>query len=92
MTLDCSGKVIDAVRPNHIKLFVLLSLFAFLFFSLWPCLVYYFKHMFSVFKQHYTYFYTLFHLHVFPKKTEKLLFKHTYQTGTITKTALTNSI
>ena len=68
MTLDCSGKVIDAVRPNHIKLFVLLSLFAFLFFSFWPCLVHYFKHMFSVFKQHYKYFNTLFHPHVFPKK------------------------
>ena len=29
-----------------------------------PRLVHKFKHMFLVFKQHYTYFYTLFHLHV----------------------------
>ena len=34
------------------------------------CLLHNFKHMFSVFKQHYTYFHTIFHLHVFPKKTE----------------------
>ena len=30
-----------------------------------PCLIRPLKHMFSVFKQHYTYFHTLFHLHVF---------------------------
>ena len=33
-----------------------------------PCLVHNFKHMFSVFKQHYMYFHMLFHSHVFPKK------------------------
>ena len=27
------------------------------------------------------YFYIFFHPHVFLKKTEKMLFKHTYQTG-----------
>ena len=32
------------------------------------CLVHYFKHIFSVFKQSYTHFHTLFHPHVFPKK------------------------
>ena len=30
-------------------------------------LVGYFKHQFSIFKQHFTYFYTLFHPHVFQK-------------------------
>ena len=29
------------------------------------CLIYVFKQQFSVFKQHYTYLYTLFHPHVF---------------------------
>ena len=29
-------------------------------------LIHPFKHMFSVFKQYYTYFYTIFHQHVFP--------------------------
>ena len=37
--------------------------------------------MFSFFKQYYTHFYILFHLYVFLKKIEKLLFKRTYQTG-----------
>ena len=36
------------------------------------CLVHVFKHMFSVFKQHYTYFHTLFHLHVFSKNTNNV--------------------
>ena len=36
-------------------------------------LVYMFRHMFSVFKQHYTYFYTLFHSHVFSKIQTTLL-------------------
>ena len=36
-----------------------------------------FKHMFSVFKQHYMYFHTLFYSYKFPKKL-KLLFKYTY--------------
>ena len=31
----------------------------------WPYLVEHLKHMFLVFKQYYTYFYTLFHSHVF---------------------------
>ena len=44
------------------------------------CLVYVFKHMFSIFKQHYIYFYTLFHLHVFLKNTNN-----------ITRTTLPNS-
>ena len=35
-----------------------------------PCLVCEFKHMFLVFKQHYTYFHTLFYSYIFPKKTE----------------------
>ena len=32
------------------------------------CLVSVFKQQFSVFKQHFMYFYTLFHLHIFPQK------------------------
>ena len=36
------------------------------------CLVHVFKHMFSVFKQYYTYFRTLFHPHVFPKNTNNI--------------------
>ena len=43
------------------------------------CLVYVFKHTFSVFKQHYMYFHTFFHPHVFPKNTNN-----------ITKTTLPN--
>ena len=31
------------------------------------CLIHVFKHMFSVFKQYYTYFHTFFHPHVFSK-------------------------
>ena len=31
-----------------------------------------FKYMFSVFKQHYTYFHTFFHPHVFPKNTNNV--------------------
>ena len=42
-------------------------------------LVHNFKHIFSIFKHHYMYFYTFFHLYVFLKNW-KLLFKHTYQT------------
>ena len=46
------------------------------------CLVHTFKHMFSVFKQYYMYFYILFLLtRISKKKNWKLLFKHTYQTG-----------
>ena len=37
-----------------------------------PCLVEYLKHMFSVFKQHYTLFHTLFHPHVFQKNTNNI--------------------
>ena len=36
-------------------------------------LVHMFKHMFSVFKQQYTYFYTLFHPHIFPKKLKTIV-------------------
>ena len=48
-----------------------------------PCLVHPLKHIFSVFKQHYTYFHLLFHLHVFlymflNNKTH--VFKCMYQT------------
>ena len=35
-------------------------------------LVHVFKHMFSVFKQYYTYFRTLFHPHVFPKNINNI--------------------
>ena len=35
---------------------------------LWPHLVREFKHIFSVFKQHYTYFHIFFHPYVFSKK------------------------
>ena len=35
-------------------------------------LVHMFKHMFSVFKQHYTYFHTLFYPHVFPINTNNV--------------------
>ena len=38
------------------------------------------KHIFSVFKQHYTYFHTLFHPHVF-QKIQTTLLKFLYQTG-----------
>ena len=38
-----------------------------------------FKQQFSMFKQHYTYFHTLFHPHVFPKNTNN-----------VTRTALPN--
>ena len=41
-----------------------------------PHLVREFKHMFSVFKQHYTYFYTLFHPHLFPKKLKTIIQIH----------------
>ena len=50
----------------------------FFFFGLWPCerlrsrSVHVFKHMFLVFKQHYTYFYILFHPHVFLKNTKNV--------------------
>ena len=35
-------------------------------------LIYVFKYMFSVLKQFYTYFHTLFHSHVFPKNTNNV--------------------
>ena len=35
------------------------------FSTLWACLLLLFKQQFSIFKQYYTYFYTLFHPHVF---------------------------
>ena len=35
--------------------------------DIWGCLVCNFKQLFSVFKQHFTYFNALFHPHVFPK-------------------------
>ena len=41
--------------------------------NLRACLVHVFKHMFSVFKQHYTYFHTFFHPHVFPKKLKTVV-------------------
>ena len=34
--------------------------------------MYVFKHMLSVFKQHYTYFHTFFHPHIFPKNTNNV--------------------
>ena len=37
------------------------------------CLVCEFKYMFSVFKQHYTYFHTLFHSYVFLKKLKTVV-------------------
>ena len=37
-----------------------------------PHLVKHLKHMFSVFKQHYTHFHTLFHSHVFQKNTNNI--------------------
>ena len=36
------------------------------------CLVHALKQQFSVFKQYYTYFHTLFHLHVFSKNTNNV--------------------
>ena len=36
----------------------------------WGYLVHHFKHMFSVFKQHYTHFHTFFHSHVILEKTK----------------------
>ena len=41
-------------------------------------LVEYFNNMFSIFKQYYTYFHTLFYLHVFQKNTNNIT-KITYQ-------------
>ena len=41
-------------------------------FGIWGRLVHVFKHIFSVFKQHYTYFHALFHSHVFPKNTNNV--------------------
>ena len=43
----------------------LLCLYHIILESLWGCLVYIFKQQFSVFKQHFTHFNTLFHPHVF---------------------------
>ena len=34
--------------------------------------MYVFKRMLSVFKQHYTYFHTFFHPHIFPKNTNNV--------------------
>jgi len=39
----------------------------------WSRLAQEFKHMFLVFKQHYTYFHILFHLYVFPKNTNNVI-------------------
>ena len=36
-------------------------------------LVHEFKYMFSIFKQHYTYFFTFFHLHLFLKKLKTVI-------------------
>ena len=36
-------------------------------------LVEYFNNMFSIFKQYYTYFYTLFHPHIFSKNTKNVV-------------------
>ena len=36
------------------------------------CLAVYFKQQFSVFKQHYTYFHTFFHLYIFSKNTNNV--------------------
>ena len=36
--------------------------------DIWGCLISVSKQQFSVFKQHFTYFHTLFHSHVFPQK------------------------
>ena len=41
------------------------------FKELRACLIHMFKHIFSNFKQHYMYFYTLFHLYLFFKKKLK---------------------
>jgi len=49
--------------------------------KIWAHLVHMFKHIFSVFKQHYTYFYTLFYSHVFLKNTNN-----------VTRTTLPNGI
>ena len=39
----------------------ILNIFIPLIFTFWAYLVHVFKHIFSVFKQYYIYFYTLFH-------------------------------
>ena len=47
------------------------------------CLVYPLKYTFLIFKQHYTYFHTLFHLHVFSymfSNNKTHVFNHIYQT------------
>ena len=44
------------------------------------CLVRYFEQQFSVFKQHYTYFYILFYSHIFSKTTNNVT-KQYYQTA-----------
>ena len=40
--------------------------------NLGGCLILLFKQQFSVFKQHYTYFHILFHLHVFSQNNNKV--------------------
>ena len=56
-------------------------LFCFVFKKLRGCLIDMFKHMFSVFKQHYTNFHTLFHPCVFSHVSNNKIhvFKHIYQ-------------
>ena len=52
-----------------------------------------FKQQLSVFKQHYTYFHTLFHSHVFPKNTNnitKLVFLNTHITNHLWKSKINN--
>ena len=41
--------------------------------TLLKTLVHVFKYMFSIFKQHYMYFHTLFHPHVFSKNTNNII-------------------
>ena len=48
-------------------------------------LVHVFKHMFSIFKQHYTYFHIHFYPHVFPKKQKTVVYTRTKQAPSIFK-------
>ena len=46
--------------------------------SLRPHLVEHFKHIFSIFKQHYTYFHILFHSHIFKKNIYKQYYSNSF--------------
>ena len=62
-------------KKNHTTSFPLLSI------TLRDRFVHVFKHMFSVFKQHYMYFYILFYPHTYFQKIHTTLLEQRYQTA-----------